>query len=81
MGGYGVPVTLVAFFNIFHFYHFTGSHHVITDVIVYNRGDDAANTVNRAQNLRVGVTDVQPQEGVDINPNSYTLCGDKDGKV
>ncbi len=34
----------------------------------------------RTQNVRVGVTNTQPVAGVNMDPNSYTVCGDKDGK-
>ena len=30
--------------------------------------------------MRVGVTDTQPVEGVNIDPDSYTVCGDVAGK-
>ena len=48
----------------------------MTDVTVYNRGDYGA---NRAQNLRVGVTDTMPVVGKAIDLNSYTLCAEKPG--
>ncbi len=56
---------------------FTGKPYTVTSVTVINRSDCCA---DRERNLRVGVTDVQPIVGVDIDPNSYTVCGDKDGK-
>ncbi len=52
------------------------SYHVFM-VVVTNRGDESWG--DRSKNLRVGVTNVKPEVGQNLDINSYTLCGEKPG--
>ncbi len=56
---------------------FSGLPYTVTHVRVTNRGDPCC--IDRAWNMRVGVTNDAPDEGIDIQPGSYTLCDQKSG--
>ena len=57
--------------------YIVGESYNVTKVIITNRAECCS---ERAVDVRVGVTDTEPVPGVDISPDSYTLCAEKQGK-
>ncbi len=55
-----------------------GIYHV-TNVVVINRKVGKIDVINRAMNLRVGVTNTKPVVGKTLELDAYTLCGEKPG--
>ncbi len=55
---------------------YLGKSYHVTMVIVTNRDD---NYGDRSKNLRVGVTNVKPEVGQNLDISSYTLCEEKPG--
>ena len=53
-----------------------GDSYTVTRVVITNRADCCS---ERAQDTRVGVMDIEPVAGADIQPDSYTLCAEKHG--
>ena len=51
---------------------------LVSYVLITNRGDCCS---ERAHNVRVGVMDYPPTAGSDVDPDSYTLCMQKDGML
>ncbi len=68
--------TLNNFYSSDHYFP-TGNQYTVTSVTITNRSEYGS---ENAQNVRVGVTNTQPVSGNGIDPYSYTVCGDKDGK-
>ncbi len=53
-----------------------GDSYTVTRVVITNRADCCE---DRALDTRVGVTYIPPVAGADIQPDSYTLCAEKQG--